>query len=93
MKTSIKITVASLFVLGASQAHATEVDLNITDMLATTVTTYVSQASNELEKSLKESVSFNVQAMLDSLLEATPPTDNDDINAKQVVLTAQQKSL
>ena len=41
MKTSINMTIASLLVLGSTQVNATEVDLNITDMLTKTVSTYV----------------------------------------------------
>ena len=44
MNTSINITIASLLVLGSTNVNATEVDLNITDMLTNTVSTYVSQA-------------------------------------------------
>jgi len=91
MNTSINITIASLLVLGSTQVNATEVDLNITDMLTNTVSTYVSQASNELEKSVKEAVSFDAQVILDSLLENNPVVDNSNMDEKQRVVKAQPK--
>ena len=91
MNTSINITIASLLVLGSTQVNATEVDLNITDMLTNTVSTYVSQASNELEKSVKEAVSFDAQVILDSLLESNPVVDNSNMDEKQRVVKAQPK--
>ncbi|MFP3350092.1 hypothetical protein CWB77_14790 [Pseudoalteromonas sp. S1610] len=91
MNTSINITIASLLVLGSTNVNATEVDLNITDMLTKTVSTYVSQASNELEKSVKEAVSFDAQVILDSLLESNPVVDNSNMDEKQRVVKAQPK--
>ncbi len=91
MNTSINITIASLLVLGSTNVNATEVDLNITDMLTNTVSTYVSQASNELEKSVKEAVSFDAQVILDSLLESNPVVDNSYMDEKQRVVKAQPK--
>ncbi|WP_372859545.1 hypothetical protein [Pseudoalteromonas sp.] len=91
MKTSINITIASLLVLGSAQVNATEVDLNITDMLTKTVSTYVSQASNELEKSVKEAVSFDAQLILDGLLETNPVVNNNNMDEKQRVVKAQPK--
>ncbi|CAD2223645.1 conserved exported hypothetical protein [Pseudoalteromonas sp. 3J6] len=91
MNTSINITIASLLVLGSTNVNATEVDLNITDMLTNTVSTYVSQASNELEKSVKEAVSFDAQVILDSLLESNPVVDNSNMDEKQRVVKAQPK--
>ena len=91
MNTSINITIASLLVLGSTNVNATEVDLNITDMLTNTVSTYVSQASNELEKSVKEAVSFDAQVIIDSLLENNPVVDNSNMDEKQRVVKAQPK--
>lgn len=91
MKTSINMTIASLLVLGSTQVNATEVDLNITDMLTKTVSTYVSQASNELEKSVKEAVSFDAQVILDGLLETNPVVNNNNMDEKQRVVKAQPK--
>ena len=91
MNTSINITIASLLVLGSTNVNATEVDLNITDMLTNTVSTYVSQASSELEKSVKEAVSFDAQVILDSLLESNPVVDNSNMDEKQRVVKAQPK--
>lgn len=91
MNTSINITIASLLVLGSTNVNATEVDLDITDMLTKTVTTYVSQATHELEQSVKEAVSFNVQAILDGLLQTNPVVDNSGIDEKQPVVKTQQK--
>ncbi|WP_417669621.1 hypothetical protein [Pseudoalteromonas tetraodonis] len=91
MNTSINITIASLLVLGSTNVNATEVDLNITDMLTKTVSTYVSQATHELEQSVKEAVSFDVQAILDGLLQTNPVVDNSGIDEKQLVVKTQQK--
>ncbi len=85
------MTIASLLVLGSTQVNATEVDLNITDMLTKTVSTYVSQASNELEKSVKEAVSFDAQLILDGLLETNPVVNNNNMDEKQRVVKAQPK--
>lgn len=91
MKTSINITIASLLVLGSTQINATEVDLNITDMLTKTVSTYVSQATYELEQSVKEAVSFDAEAILGGLLQTNPVVDNSGIDEKQLVVKTQQK--
>ncbi|MBT2152514.1 hypothetical protein KKI34_12025 [Pseudoalteromonas tetraodonis] len=91
MKTSINITIASLLVLGSTQVNATEVDLNITDMLTKTVSTYVSQATYELAQSVKEAVSFDAQAILDGLLQTNPVVDNSGIDEKQLAVKTQQK--
>ena len=85
------MTIASLLVLGSTQVNETEVDLNITDMLTKTVSTYVSQASNELEKSVKEAVSFDAQLILDGLLETNPVVNNNNMDEKQRVVKAQPK--
>ena len=47
---------ASLLVLGSAQVHATEVDLDVTDILTQSVASYVKQTTIELEKSLKETL-------------------------------------
>ena len=91
MNTSINITIASLLVLGSTNVNATEVDLNITDMLTKTVSTYVSQATYELEQSVKEAVSFDAEAILDGLLQTNPVVDNSGIDEKQLVVKTQQK--
>ena len=91
MNTSINITIASLLVLGSTNVNATEVYFDITDMLTKTVTTYVSQATHELEQSVKEAVSFDVQAILDGLLQTNPVVDNSGIDEKQLVVKTQQK--
>ncbi|TMO97278.1 hypothetical protein CWC14_08760 [Pseudoalteromonas sp. S3260] len=91
MNTSINITIASLLVLGSTNVNATEVDLDITDMLTKTVSTYVSQATYELEESVKEAVSFDAEAILDGLLQTNPVVDNSGIDEKQLVVKTQQK--
>ncbi|ALS35092.1 hypothetical protein PTRA_b0647 [Pseudoalteromonas translucida KMM 520] len=68
MKHSIKIAMASLLVLGSLQAKATEVDLDVTDMLTQTITSYISQTTIELEKSIKDTLTFNTETMLGSWL-------------------------
>ncbi|WP_024610732.1 MULTISPECIES: hypothetical protein [unclassified Pseudoalteromonas] len=68
MKRSIKIAMASLLVLGSTQVQAAEVDLDVTNIITQSVTSYVKQSTLELEKSLKEAFSFNSQTVLDGLL-------------------------
>jgi hypothetical protein len=68
MKHSIKIAMASLLVLGSTQVQAAEVDLDVTNIITQSVTSYVKQSTLELEKSLKEAFSFNSQTVLDGLL-------------------------
>ena len=75
MKHSIKIAMASLLVLGSWQANATEVDLDVTDMLTQTITSYISQTTIELENSLKETLTFNTETMLNSWLSEPLITD------------------
>lgn len=66
---------ASLLVLGSLQANATEVDLDVTDMLTQTITSYISQTTIELEKSIKDTLTFNTETMLNSWLSEPLITD------------------
>lgn len=68
MKHSIKIAMASLLVLGSSQVHASEVDLDVTDIITQNVTSYINQATAELEQSISQSLSFDAQAVLEQLV-------------------------
>ena len=76
MKHSIKIAMASLLVLGSAQVHAVEVDLDVTDILTQSVTSYVKQTTIELEKSLKETLYFDAKTVLESLLDEPVLTDS-----------------
>ncbi|MBB1431973.1 hypothetical protein [Pseudoalteromonas sp. SG43-4] len=69
MKHSIKIAMASLLVLCSAQVHATEVDLDVTDILTQSVASYVKQTTIELEKSLKETLYFDAKTVLEGLLD------------------------
>ena len=69
MKHSIKIAMASLLVLSSSQVHASEVDLDVTDIITQNVTSYINQATAELEQSISQSLSFDAQAVLEQLLD------------------------
>ncbi|MBG9995142.1 hypothetical protein I6F50_08740 [Pseudoalteromonas sp. NZS127_1] len=89
MKHSIKIAMASLLVLGSAQVHAVEVDLDVTDILTQSVTSYVKQTTIELEKSLKETLYFDAKTVLESLLDEPVLTDsatikNTDVSVKNV---------
>ncbi|NMP80040.1 hypothetical protein HHE92_09525 [Pseudoalteromonas arctica] len=89
MKHSIKIAMASLLVLGSAQVHATEVDLDVTDILTQSVTSYVKQTTIELEKSLKETLYFDAKTVLEGLLDEPVLTDstaleNTDTSIKNV---------
>ncbi|WP_405597896.1 MULTISPECIES: hypothetical protein [unclassified Pseudoalteromonas] len=76
MKHSIKIAMASLLVLGSSQIHATEVDLDVASIVSQSVASYVNQTTFELEKSVKEALYFDAKTILDGLLEAPTLTNN-----------------
>ncbi|ATC88866.1 MULTISPECIES: hypothetical protein [Pseudoalteromonas] len=89
MKHSIKIAMASLLVLGSAQVHATEVDLDVTDILTQSVASYVKQTTIELEKSLKETLYFDAKTVLEGLLDEPVLTDstalkNTDTSIKNV---------
>ena len=89
MKHSIKIAMASLLVLGSAQVHATEVDLDVTDILTQSVASYVKQTTIELEKSLKETLYFDAKTVLEGLLDEPAITDssalkNTDTSIKNV---------
>ncbi|MBH0028642.1 hypothetical protein I6F53_16855 [Pseudoalteromonas sp. SWN29] len=89
MKHSIKIAMASLLVLGSAQVHAVEVDLDVTDILTQSVTSYVKQTTIELEKSLKETLYFDAKTVLESLLDEPVLIDsttikNTDASVKNV---------
>ncbi|MBO7925060.1 hypothetical protein J5X91_02105 [Pseudoalteromonas sp. K222D] len=75
MKHSIKIAMVSLLVLGSLQANATEVDLDVTDILTQTITSYISQTTIELENSIKDTLTFNTETMLNSWLSEPLITD------------------
>ena len=75
MKHSIKIAMASLLVLGSLQANATEVDLDVTDMLTQIITSYISQTTIELENSIKDTLTFNTETMLNGWLSEPLITD------------------
>lgn len=79
MKHSIKIAMASLLVLGSTQVHASEVDLDVTDIITKNVKTYVNQATAEFKQSVSQSLNFDAQAILDELLEQVQQEDDDSV--------------
>ncbi|MDA8939279.1 hypothetical protein N9H48_02640 [Pseudoalteromonas marina] len=82
MKHSIKIAMASLLVLGSSQVNATEVDLDVTDILTNSVTTYIKQTTIELEKSIKETLYFDTKLALETLIEPADLVSNEAAESK-----------
>ncbi|MCK8120837.1 MULTISPECIES: hypothetical protein [unclassified Pseudoalteromonas] len=82
MKHSIKIAMASLLVLGSSQVNATEVDLDVTDILTNSVTTYIKQTTIELEKSIKETLYFDTKLTLETLIEPVDLVSNEAAESK-----------
>ncbi|AUL75126.1 hypothetical protein ATS72_015970 [Pseudoalteromonas sp. 13-15] len=82
MKHSIKIAMASLLVLGSSQVNATEVDLDVTDILTNSVTTYIKQTTIELEKSIKETLYFDTKLTLETLIEPADLVSNEAAESK-----------
>lgn len=82
MKHSIKIAMASLLVLGSSQVNATEVDLNVTDILTNSVTSYIKQTTIELEKSIKETLYFDTKLTLETLIEPADLVSNEAAESK-----------
>ena len=73
---------ASLLVLGSSQVNATEVDLDVTDILTNTVTTYIKQTTIELEKSIKETLYFDTKLTLETLIEPADLVSNEAAESK-----------
>ncbi|MBL1384560.1 MAG: hypothetical protein COA35_007705 [Colwellia sp.] len=82
MKHSIKIAMASLLVLGSSQVNATEVDLDVTDILTNSVTSYIKQTTIELEKSIKETLYFDTKLTLETLIEPADLVSNEAAESK-----------
>jgi len=82
MKHSIKIAMASLLVLGSSQVNATEVDLDVTDILTNSVTSYIKQTTIELEKSIKETLYFDTKLTLETLIESADLVSNEAAESK-----------
>jgi len=73
---------ASLLVLGSSQVNATEVDLDVTDILTKSVTTYIKQTTIELEKSIKETLYFDTKLTLGTLIEPADLVSNEAAESK-----------
>lgn len=73
---------ASLLVLGSSQVNATEVDLDVTDILTNSVTTYIKQTTIELEKSIKETLYFDTKLTLETLIEPADLVSNEAVESK-----------
>ncbi len=73
---------ASLLVLGSSQVNATEVDLNVTDILTNSVTSYIKQTTIELEKSIKETLYFDTKLTLETLIEPADLVSNEAAESK-----------
>lgn len=82
MKHSIKIAMASLLVLGSSQVNATEVDLDVTDILTNSVTSYIKQTTIELEKSIKETLYFDTKLTLETLIDPADLVSNEAAESK-----------
>lgn len=87
MKHSIKIAMASLLVLSSSQVHASEVDLDVTDIITQNVTSYINQATAELEQSISQSLSFDAQAVLEQLLDQAQEQSNVTVHSTAPVNT------
>ncbi|BED91225.1 MULTISPECIES: hypothetical protein [unclassified Pseudoalteromonas] len=87
MKHSIKIAMASLLVLSSSQVHASEVDLDVTDIITQNVTSYINQATAELEQSISQSLSFDAQAVLEQLLDQAQEQSNVTVQSTAPVNT------
>lgn len=73
---------ASLLVLGSSQVNAAEVDLDVTDILTNSVTTYIKQTTIELEKSIKETLYFDTKLTLETLIEPADLVSNEAAESK-----------
>ncbi len=73
---------ASLLVLGSSQVNATEVDLDVTDILTNSVTSYIKQTTIELEKSIKETLYFDTKLTLETLIEPADLVSNEAAESK-----------
>ncbi len=73
---------ASLLVLGSQQVNATEVDLDVTDILTNSVTSYIKQTTIELEKSIKETLYFDTKLTLETLIEPADLVSNEAAESK-----------
>lgn len=91
MNNLIKITVVSLCMITVTPAQATEVDVNLTDMLTETVKTYTAQTCNELKESIKETLSFDATTLFDSLLKTRTDKAYSDINTEKMTTSATSK--
>ncbi|MEL0602737.1 hypothetical protein [Pseudoalteromonas undina] len=87
MKHSIKIAMASLLVLGSSHVQASEVDLDVTDIITQNVTSYINQATAELEQSISQSLSFDAQAALEQLVNQAQEQTDVTTQSTMVVTT------
>ncbi|KPZ58448.1 MULTISPECIES: hypothetical protein [unclassified Pseudoalteromonas] len=87
MKHSIKIAMASLLVLGSSQAQASEVDLDVTDIITQNVTSYINQVTAELEQSISQSLSFDAKAALEQLVNQAQEQTDVTTQSTMVVTT------
>ena len=87
MKHSIKIAMASLLVLGSSQVHASEVDLDVTDIITQNVTSYINQATAELEQSISQSLSFDARAVLEQFVNQAQEQADVTTQSTMVVTT------
>ena len=63
MKSLIKIAMASFLVLSSAQLKATEVDIDVTEILSQSISEYLEQTSREFQKSLKEAVYIDTKAI------------------------------
>lgn len=89
MKTLIKMSVASLVVFGTAQTHASEVELDIAQILANSVATFVTFANQELEESFKNTVSYNAETILNSLLQTTAVKNDEHTDITHLVVRKQ----
>ncbi|KTF16775.1 hypothetical protein [Pseudoalteromonas sp. H105] len=74
MKSLIKLSVAALLVVGSTQVSANDGQLDLTQTLSNSISSYIENTSNELQSKLKESLLIDSQNMLNSLL--SEPVEN-----------------
>ncbi len=80
MKSYIKLSVAALLVVGSTQVSATEVQLDLTQTISNTISSYIESTSNELKSKLQQSLFTDSQKSLTQFIATTQANDTEAEN-------------
>ncbi|MCQ8878405.1 hypothetical protein NQT69_10380 [Pseudoalteromonas shioyasakiensis] len=88
MKSYIKLSVAALLVVGSTQVSATEVQLDLTQTISNTISSYIESTSNELKSKLQQSLFTDSQKSLTQFIATTQANDTEaeNIATQQLVV-------